>query len=108
MGVRRISVLDRRELTYNVGAFMGGVPWQPGVGTTVSAAFMTTRTDPVDADWVPGTFDTTNIGTVVGLVMVGPAPGHPLPVGTYYEWCKVDDPPTGSRPVECVGTLIVM
>jgi hypothetical protein len=108
MGVRRVSVLSREPLPYSVAAQVNGDTWTPGVGATFEAAYLPSPlAKPTDSDWVAGTFDTTSIGTVRGLVLIGPGTPKVLAAGKWYEWTRVTDPVSGARPVDQVGELII-
>lgn len=104
------SVLDRRPLTYDIEATQDGQVWYPTPGvTTIQAAYLPgALDDPSPTDWVDGVFETTPIGSVVGLVMVGPGGTKQLGIGTWYEWVKIDDPATGAQPVQMVGTVTIV
>lgn len=107
-GERRRSSLNRDPLTYAIRATLSdGTPWYPGVAATFKAAYLLTTDDPVAGDWKDGTFGTTRIGTVVGLLNVGPGGTVTLARGKYYEWARATEAALGVDHIECVGTLIV-
>lgn len=107
-GERRRSSLNRDPLTYAVRATLSdGTPWYPGVGATFKAAYLPTPADPVSGDWKDGTFGTSRIGTVVGLLNVGPGGTFTPTKGKWYEWTRVTDAALGVDHIECVGILIV-
>jgi hypothetical protein len=102
-----ISVLSRTPLAYTVSAEVDGAPWAPGVSSTFEAAYLAgPLARPAGGDWVAGTFDTTVIGGVIGLVLVGPG-AKVLAVGEWWEWVRLTDPPTNVQVVEQVGSVIV-
>lgn len=108
MAARFISSTSRESLTYDVFSELNGQPWTPGVSTTMAAAYLLTQADPQAGDWVAGTFEVSDIGTIVGLVEIGPGSSKALAKGEYYEWVKIDDSAaSGAIPVKPVGTLIV-
>jgi hypothetical protein len=107
-GERRRSVLSRDPLTYRIRATLSdGTPWYPGVGATFQAAYLPTPADPTAPDWKAGTYGLTRIGTVIGLVNVGPGGTAVLTKGKWYEWSRATDAALGVDHIECVGTLIV-
>lgn len=107
-GERRRSVLNRDPLTYGVRATLSdGTPWYPGVSATFQAAYILTPDDPAGGDWKAGTFGLTRIGTVIGLVDVGPGGTFVPARGKYYEWARTTDATLGMDHIECVGILIV-
>lgn len=107
MGVREPrSVLSRAPLTYTVTAEIDGNPWSPGVGATFEGAYLANPlARPVAPDWVAGSFQTTSIGTVVGLVLVGPGSAKDLAAGVWWEWTRLTDPITGVQVVQPVGSV---
>lgn len=107
-GERRRSLLSRDPLTYRIRATLSnGTPWTPGVTATFQAAYLATPGDPAGGDWKAGSFGTTRIGTVVGLMDVGPGGTAVLGKGKWYEWARVADTALNVDHIECVGILIV-
>lgn len=108
MGVRAQSVLSREPLAYAISAEVDGAPWAPAVDSTFEGAYLASPlATPVSDDWVDGTFETTIIGTVRGLVMVGPGSTSALTAGQWYEWVRLTDPTTGVQVVSQVGSVII-
>jgi hypothetical protein len=108
MGSRERSVLSREPLTYAISAEIGGAPWEPGVGSTFEGAYLASPlARPAGPDWVAGSFDTSPIGTVRGLVMIGPGSTKVLALGTWYEWVRLTDPVTGVQVVDQVGSVVI-
>jgi hypothetical protein len=100
-----VSSLSREPLTYTITAAVDGNPWFPGVGTTFEGAYLpSSAAKPQPSDWVIGSTEVNEIGSVVGLVMIGPG-AKVLAVGTWYEWTRLTDPATGVQVVRSVGTV---
>lgn len=105
---QRISSASTEYLRANVYASSGGVVVDP-TSATVEFAFLASDYDPAGADWQAGDWDTTDIGTYVAQMLVGPS-GYELSaaVGSYYVWLRLTV--TGDDPEELVrqiGKLIV-
>lgn len=108
MGVRMRSSLSREPLTYSIAAEVNGAPWYPSVGTTFEGAYLSSPlAKPAAPDWAAGTLEVTGIGSVRGLVMVGPGSAKVLAVGEWYEWVRLTDPATGVQVVKMVGMVII-
>lgn len=108
MGVRQRSVLSRAPLTYAIEAESDGTPWTPAVDSVFEGAYLTSPlARPTAPDWVAGTLEVTSIGTVRGLVLVGPGSSHDLASGEWWEWARLTDPGSGVQVVEAVGKVIV-
>jgi hypothetical protein len=110
MGQREpISSLSRVPLPYTVTAQANGAPWAPGVGSTFEAAYLPTPlVKPTNPDWVAGSFETDSIGSVVGLVVVGPGSAMVLAPGEWWEWVRLTDPASNVLFVDQVGSVIVI
>lgn len=105
--MRTRSALSLAPLPYVVSAQVDGVPWSPAPDSVFEGAYLSSpAARPGGADWVTGTFERSEIGAVLGLVMVGPG-GKELAVGTWYEWARVTDPGSGVMFVESVGRLVI-
>lgn len=68
----------------------------------VHMAFKADATEPVDADFLLGSWEP---GTTNARVLVGPAPGNTLAAGGYSVWLRVSG--ATERPIRNVGKLVV-
>jgi hypothetical protein len=84
----RISTASLEFVQVPVFAASAGAPIDP-TPFTVEFAFESGLGAPVSQDWVPGSWDVTQIGGYVAQCKVGAGGAVALTAGSYYTWVRI-------------------
>lgn len=86
-----ISDLSTVYVKSKITATKNGTAYSP-TGDAVEVAFKTPGVDPTGPDWHAATWETAGTSYYARL-LVGPAAGLVLAVGTYHMWIRITDNP---------------
>jgi hypothetical protein len=106
VGIERYSSLSLESVPFSVAAQRNGAVYNP-TSAAFSAAFLPEAGNPAPGDWKAGTWETTVIGTYVGIVKIGPGGVVQLSPGEYYAWTKIVDATLGETVIAQTGKIII-